>query len=316
MRLRIWGCRGSLPTPLDNRQLREKLRLLLAEATPADLATPASREAFLDRSPHGSTYGGDTSCVELSFGDTIIILDAGSGISRLGADLGRTGRGTGKRIHHCFTHFHWDHICGLPFFPLLYRPGQTLEVWSGRKDAEDLLRVQMSSAHFPGKWERDVKATINFHVLTEGEPVDIDGATVRIMRLNHPDLAFGYRIDVHGRTICYLTDTEISKNPAVVAGAYGAFVAGAEVVMVDAMYGFLQYHDWINFGHSTIFNWIDLFGSSDIRELVIFHHDRLADDQAVLQLLGSAQKYQELVTHGSGWTISAAREGMTWEWPD
>ena len=313
MRIRLWGVRGSLATPMSTAQLRDKTRALLAEATPADLANGAAIDAYLDRSAHSWTYGGNTSCVEVAFPEATFILDAGTGLRNLGLQLGGDGRlaKADHDLHFFFTHFHWDHICGFPFFGPLYVPGRRLDIWSGRSDAERLLQTQMGDAHFPVKWEM-LKSTIACHQLPEDAVTTIAGAEVSIMPLIHPDKAFGYRISRGGRTVCYLTDTEVSKHPNRVAQQYAEFVAGADVVIVDAMYGFLEYHDKINFGHSTIFNFIDFFKDIELGELVIFHHDPMANDPAVTKLLNDAKRYTDLVAPNAKWKLTAAREGQEW----
>jgi ribonuclease BN (tRNA processing enzyme) len=169
----------------------------------------------------------------------------------------------------------------------------------------------MSSAHFPVKWDK-LASDIVCHHLPEKESTDIAGAQVRILPMIHPDKAYGYRIDQGGHSVCYLTDTEVSKNPNPLAKVYADFVEGSDVVIVDAMYGFLEYHEKINFGHSTIFNWVDFFAHSHIDELVIFHHDPNADDEAVNALLKSAQAYKEVVAPNARWKVSAAYEGQIW----
>lgn len=314
MRVRMWGVRGSIAAPLSSAQVREKARALLAEASPADLADPAAIDAYLDRSPHSWTYGGNTSCVEVALDGATLVLDAGTGMRNLGLQLFADGRATKveHQLHLLFTHFHWDHICGFPFFGPLYIPGRRLDIWSGRSDAERLLQIQMGDAHFPVKWEM-LKSTVACHQIPEDASVWVGGAEVRILPLIHPDKAFGYRITHGGRSVCYLTDTEVSKNPTRVAQQYADFVAGADVVIVDAMYGFLEYHDKINFGHSTIFNFIDFFKDIEIGELVIFHHDPMAGDPAVTKLMTDARRYTDLVAPTATWKLSAAREGQEWD---
>jgi phosphoribosyl 1,2-cyclic phosphodiesterase len=315
MRVRLWGVRGSLATPMSSASLREKARALLTEAKPADLVSPEATEAYLDRSPHSWTYGGNTSCVEVEFSDQTFVLDAGTGLRALGLQMKADGRDQKHGIHFFFTHFHWDHICGFPYFGPIYMPGRQIDVWSGRSDAARLLQTQMADAHFPVKWEM-LKSTIACHQLPEDQPTAVAGAEVRILPLIHPDKAYGYRISHGGRTVCYLTDTEVSKNPNRVAETYAQFVAGADVVIVDAMYGFLDYHDHINFGHSTIFNFIDFFRDADIGELVIFHHDPMASDTQVTRLYSDARRYTELVAPNAKWRLSAAREGQEWVLPE
>ena len=162
------------------------------------------------------------------------------------------------------------------------------------------------------KWDK-LSSDINCHHLPEKETTEVAGAQVRILPMIHPDKAYGYRIDYAGHSVCYLTDTEVSKNPNALAKVYADFVEGCDVVIVDAMYGFLEYHEKINFGHSTIFNWVDFFKESQIGELVIFHHDPNADDEAVNALLDSAQAYKDVSAPDAPWSVTAAHEGQTWD---
>jgi len=315
MEVRLWGVRGSLATPMSTTQLRTKVQGLLAEATPADLADQDAINRYLDRSPHSWTYGGNTSCVEVEFADQTFVLDAGTGLRGLGLQLKSDGRDKNHGINLFFTHFHWDHICGFPYFGPIYMPGRNLGVWSGRTDAKRLLQAQMADAHFPVKWEQ-LPSLITCTQLPEDAVTMVAGAQVSILPLIHPDKAFGYRISYRGRSVCYLTDTEVSKHPNRVAEHYAAFVDGADVVIVDAMYGFLDYHDHINFGHSTIFNFIDFFRDTNIGELVIFHHDPMASDAAVERLHHDAKRYTDLVAPHATWKLSAAFEGQEWRMDD
>lgn len=312
MQVRLWGVRGSIATPMTTPVLQEKLRALLAEATPADLASPEAIDAFIGRSPHARTYGGNTSCVEVSFADQVFILDGGTGLRGLGHQLAADGRAKTHGINFFFTHFHWDHICGFPFFGPIYVPGREIGVWSGRSDAARLLESQMNDAHFPVKW-RTLQSRVTCQQLAEGQAAKVAGATVRILPLIHPDKAFGYRIEHGGRSVCYLTDTEVTRHSDRVDRTYSDFVEGADVVIVDAMYGFLDSHERVNWGHSTIFNFIDFFKDTTIGELVIFHHDPLASDFNVAKLASDAVKYKKLTAPAATWKLSAAFEGQTWD---
>jgi phosphoribosyl 1,2-cyclic phosphodiesterase len=251
----------------------------------------------------------------VSFADQIFILDAGTGLRALGMQLTLDGRDRTHGLHLLFSHFHWDHICGFPYFGPIYQPNREISVWSGRSDAERLLRLQMADAHFPVKWET-LPSRITCRQLPENSVTEIAGAKISILPMIHPDRAFGYRIEHGGRAMCYLTDTEVSKNPNQVADVYSRFVSGADVVIVDAMYGFLAYHEHVNFGHSTIFNFIDFLRDTDIGELVIFHHDPLAGDDAVSRLCSDARRYAELMAQNARWRLSAAHEGQEWDLPE
>ncbi len=316
MRVRIWGARGSIATPIHHPHLREKMALLLQNATAEDIASEDSIDKYLDESPHAWTHGGNTSCVELAIDGQVIICDAGTGIVGLGSELLKDGRATEDDIHFLFTHFHWDHICGFPFFSPIYQPGKNLHVWSGRSDAGELLAGQMSGAYFPVKWGR-LPRSIESNQLFEDAVNQVGDVQVRILPMIHPDKAYGYRVthteSSSEKTVCYLTDTEVSQSPEKLGPIYSSFVEGADLVVVDAMYGFLECHERVNFGHSTIFNWIDFFRETNIGELVIFHHDPMASDVHITELLEKAKRYKELAAPGANWKLSAAREGQIWD---
>jgi phosphoribosyl 1,2-cyclic phosphodiesterase len=315
MQIRIWGARGSLPSPMTSEQLQDKLRSLLQRLDPADLADDEHIDAFLAAAPEARLYGGNTSCVEVQVADEIFVFDAGSGIRAFGADLMQRTGSTEIPLRCFLTHFHWDHICGFPFFPPIYMPGRELQIYSGRSDSERLLAGQMADAYFPVKWPH-LTSRISCQQLAVGQDHPIGPARVRLMKLIHPDQAYGYRVDHGGRSFCYLTDTEVSKQPNAVAQNYADFVAGADVVIVDAMYGFLSYHEHINFGHSTVFNWVDFFRDAAIGELVIFHHDPLASDADIDALVEQARRYAGVIAPESGMRISAAAEGRMWDLPE
>lgn len=314
MQVRIWGARGSLPTPLTPAAMRDKLRRILRDADAVDLRDDAAIDDFLDRSPHAKFYGGNTSCVEVRWEEETIVLDAGSGMRGLAEAMLADGRSKDHPIHILFTHFHWDHLCGLPFFVPIYRPGREIAIHSWRADTERLLAIQMSDAFFPVKWDK-LPSAIACHRLDPEADNRVGAAVVRLKQLQHPDGCYGYRIERDGRSVCYLTDTEVSQNPEQHAGGYADFVEGADLVLVDAMYGFLDYHEHYNFGHSSIFTWIDFFRDSRIGELVVFHHDPAADDVALGKLAEAAQRYRELVAADATWRLSVAYEGQRWSFP-
>lgn len=307
MEVCIWGARGSLPTPMTPAQFRRQVHRILAKANPDDLANAGSIEAFLEREPMASIHGGNTSCVSVCIGEVLVVCDAGSGIRVLGKEPWLAD----KDIHLIFTHFHWDHLCGLPFFGPLYNPNATVRMYSWREDMEALLAGQMAGAYFPVKWDLLPSKRPCRHLNPEQAHAIADGVELRMLALQHPDGAYGYRITTADGDVCYLTDTEVSQEPEKYAAAYAEFARGSKLVIVDAMYGFLDFHDHINFGHSTAFTWVDFFGQADVEELVLFHHDPEADELALASLLASAREYAEAL--GVTMRISAAREGMKWQ---
>src|ERR1041384_5542709 len=176
MKVRFWGVRGSIPVP--------------GRAT--------------------SRYGGNTSCVEVRpRGDAPIIIDAGTGLRRLGKALMEEafgdGRGTASIL---ISHTHWDHVQGLPFFSPLYRAGNRIVIFARQRDThlEAAFSQQHGAPYFPVPLSA-MHADMTFHALVEGARCELGRATITSTRLNHPWIALAYRIDVDGAAVAYCSDT-------------------------------------------------------------------------------------------------------------
>src|SRR5271166_6298156 len=195
LKLKLWGVRGSIPTP-DKQNLG---------------------------------YGGNTSCIEVRLpNDDLVIFDAGSGIRYLGGQLQSASAPDGKpALHLFFTHFHWDHIQGLPFFGPLYDPGRSITLYSACYSGclRDALSGQMADPYFPVKF--DVAGSKRKFVDLGADPVQIGGLTVRPFELNHPQGASGYRIESNGAAIVYATDRE--HGHAILDGVMREYAHNADV---------------------------------------------------------------------------------------
>ena len=143
--VKFYGVRGSIPSPLGNEELEEKLIRAFQAADPENLANDDSIKSFVQSLPHEvrGTYGGNSSCVSMQIGDEWLIFDAGSGIRMLGQDLMATefGRGEGK-ANLFFSHTHWDHILGIPFFAPFYIKGNQFKAHSPLADLKERLEGQ------------------------------------------------------------------------------------------------------------------------------------------------------------------------------
>ena len=217
------------------------------------------RGALASTSRETVRYGANTACVEVTCGETTIILDAGSGFRLLGNRLLADGRQ--RHAHLMFTHCHYDHISGLPFFAPFFNPGWKVDIWSGhmegpkseqgrrtRKMVEDYMRPPF----FPVGPEV-FTAGVEYHDFDPGERLALraedDGVTVRTCLLNHHDRAVAYRIEFEGRSLAYVTDTtHIPGKPDL---TILAFIEGADAVIYDATYTDSEFPQFWNFGHST-----------------------------------------------------------------
>ena len=278
MRLTIWGCRGSVPTP----------------------------------GPSTVTYGGNTSCVEISVDDeTALILDAGTGIRTLGTDLVK--RGT-RRIHLFLTHLHFDHLEGLRFFAPLWEEDVTLEIHGPRSPVlslHDRIHRAFSPPLFPLDF-RDVPAKVVFHDLP-GEPWRANGLTLSSDLVLHPGPTVGLRIETNGHACAYIPDHEPAL--AGIAGrtaewvSAGGVARGVDLLLHDSQYSEEEYDSRIGWGHSSVAHAVAFSEAVGAKRLVLFHHEPNHSDKDLEQLEDRAGELNRSLDHAP----TLAREGMVIE---
>lgn len=248
-RVRFWGTRGSIPSP----------------------------------GPTTVRYGGNTPCVEVRAGERLFILDAGTGIRPLGKQLVDSGEIVRATV--LLTHFHWDHIQGLPFFYPLHHPSSQVDVFgpaANDLEVRERLQHQMAPAFFPVPLH-DIRAECRFQGWTSGDRRFGD-CEVRVFPLRHPSTTLGYRIDTPTASICYLPDSELVGGPFDVEADWRPrleqFLEGADLLIHDAMIFGDEYERYEGWGHSTVEQAVELARDARVRHLVGFHHapDRSDDE--------------------------------------
>jgi phosphoribosyl 1,2-cyclic phosphodiesterase len=256
--VRFWGVRGSIPTP----------------------------------GPSTAEIGGNTSCVEVRAGGRLIVFDAGTGLRLLGNALLKE-KMSPVEAWIFFSHVHWDHIQGFPFFTPAFIRGNTIHLYGGHKAAgtlEETLAGQMENPSFPVHLS-DMGAKMTFHDVFEGEVVEIeaaagDGGKIKITntRGNHPNGVYAYRVDWGGKSVMYATDTE---HYACVDPKLLRLAKGVDVLIYDAQYTPEEYAGQTGggpktgWGHSTFEAAADLAKAAGAKTLVLYHHDPGQDDRAV-----------------------------------
>ena len=248
--------------------------------------------------------GGNTSSVEIRCGETRILLDAGTGLRRLGDSLLAEKKPISATL--LLSHFHWDHIQGLPFFVPAYLPTTTLDIVGGnvRSSLRDALVHQMTDPVFPVHFD-ELGGKINTRDARFGDRFDIGDAHVRVGKGNHPGGVLAYRIEHGGKSLVYATDTE---HFACVDPELRAFARGADLLIYDAQYTPEEYsgkigRSRVGWGHSTFVAAAELAREADVARLVLFHHDPQRTDDGVDEIEARARL---LFTN----TV-AAREGAT-----
>lgn len=229
------------------------------------------------RFPGASAYGGNTCCVEMRCGDDILVFDAGSGFRVLGSKL---CGGPDTRLNLFFSHFHYDHISGFPFFAPFFHDRFEIGIWSGHLPGKDATRnaihEYMRHPFFPVGPEV-FSANISYH---DFEQTDIlkpsDRISIKTCPLNHQGGGNGYRVEFGGRSVCYVTDT------AHVAGKTDetilSFIESADMVIYDATYTDAEFPQFSHFGHSTWEEGVRLCKAAGVGRFGIFHHRQTRSD--------------------------------------
>jgi len=250
-------------------------------------------------------YGGNTSCVEVRVGNDRIIFDGGTGLRELGQMILAESPFEANMF---FTHSHWDHIQGFPFFSPAFVPGNRFHIYGtvapNGSTIEQRLNDQMLHPNFPVPLQI-MGADLKFHDLEVGEAVQLGDALVENALLNHPGEAVGYRVSSQGRAIAYITDTEhfpdrLDENVVWLA-------RDADLMIYDATYTDSEYHDpkfsKVGWGHSTWQEAVKVAKAARVKQLAIFHHDPTHDDEFMDQVAAD--------TKGVFPNSFVAREGMT-----
>jgi phosphoribosyl 1,2-cyclic phosphodiesterase len=314
MKVKFWGTRGSIPTPLSPTAIEGKIRQALHGAAGLDLSSEAAIERYLQRLPVTvrSTVGGNTPCVEVRAGQQMLILDAGSGLRLLGQELLKTEFGKGQgAVDILISHTHWDHLQGLPFFKPGFIRGNRVTFHSPHAHLEQAFVGQQDPIYFPVPLSY-LSGDIQFHHIPTGEWTQIGDMRVYPFRMKHPGESYAYRIEYENASLVYATDSEYSQVDKAAGQVYVDFFHNADLLIFDAQYSLTEALDKVDWGHSTPVIGAVLAHRAGVRRLALFHHDPLSDDEAIYSSLRQAEAI--LAKHGSRCQVMIASEGLEVEW--
>lgn len=267
--LRFWGVRGSAPCSGDQYKI----------------------------------FGGHTCCVSLQLDDELVVFDAGTGAYDLGQwALTRSF----SNISLLLTHFHFDHVIGLPFFGPLWGNSPRVDIYAGPSEGvaslHRFMEEKMAPPFFPLCLKDQVPAVHNFYDVKAGGCFVLKGkgTLVETVALNHPGGATGFRLYHGGKSVCYITDTEheIGKHDEAIL----AFIEGADCLIYDSTYTEKELKLKIGWGHSTWEEGVYLAQKAGVKKLVVFHHSPDHKDEIMLKI---EQRVHSVFDHAI-----VARQGM------
>lgn len=257
LRVRVWGSRGSLPV---------------------------SGESF-------QIFGGNTTCVEMRCGDQILLFDAGSGLLPAGVALKAENA---KAVHLFFSHCHYDHIIGLPFFPMLFDPKASVAIWSGHL-AGKMTTAEMILGFMKAPWlpvgDEVFRSRLVTHDFAAGDELrPYPDVLIRTAHLNHPGGATGYRVEWAGRAVAILTDVE--HTPGILDPDILALISGCDLFLYDSTYVEGEMECFRGFGHSSWQHAILLAQKAGVPQVAFIHHAPCRTDA---ELLASEQQAKSVL---------------------
>lgn len=316
MVVKFWGVRGSIPTPLSSREIFNKVKKIFILSKNVKLDTEEEIENFFNNLPLSIkyTYGGNTPCISIETEKSFIILDMGSGARNLGEYILTLNRfKNGGELHIFFSHTHWDHIQGLPFFNLLYDKRFKLIFYSPFEDIEERLRAQQRFEFFPVKFD-DTPSLKEFIILKEKNFIKLNNEIeVYWNTLIHPGGSFSYKFVKNSKSVVYATDTEFYKIDQKFMDAIVKSWNGADVLIFDAQYTPEEYIKKINWGHSSTLIAVDVALSANVKKLILFHYDPIYNDDFIENSLRRAKEYLETINGTQNLEILLSYEGLTIE---
>lgn len=237
--------------------------------------------------PDTVRYGGNTSCVEIRCGERLMLFDGGTGLRVAGNELMRAA--VPVELDLFFSHTHFDHVCGLPFFAPCYDSRSQIRIWAGHLNGvriEAVLKKTMIAPLFPVPMGI-FAAKIRFVDFAAGAALTPHpGIRIATAALNHPNGATGYRIEFAGKTVTYITDTE--QRPGGLDRNVLGLADHADVMIYDATYTDAEYPSHKDWGHSTWEEGVRLADAAKVGTLVVFHHDPGHDDAFMDRIAAAA----------------------------
>jgi phosphoribosyl 1,2-cyclic phosphodiesterase len=293
MYVKFWGTRGSMATALPAEAIKQKIRQALEGAAGLNLADEAVLNRYMERLPFTiwGTAGGNTPCLEIRSGDQLLILDAGSGLRLLGLEMMQNGFAQSRqRADILITHTHWDHIQGFPFFRPAFVPGNEFTFHSPFPDLADRLAQQQQPNYFPVPINY-MSASLQFNTLAENQWYQLGNFKVYALRLVHPGLTYGYRIEAGSSSLVWATDSEYKQVDRASTETYDEFFQNADLLVFDAQYSLSEVLDKPDWGHSSALMGAEFAYRAGVKRLALAHHDPTSSDEKIWADREQAEAY-------------------------
>lgn len=296
LKVKFWGVRGLLPVAPTPTSIVKDFRNIFYQFFSQGYSHLKDVDLFLGQQKLTAIggYGTCTTCVEINSSRAQIIIDAGSGIKRLGDHLMKDGfAARGKGVYHIFlTHFHSDHLIGLPFFTPIFIPGNEIHFYAAQDNLEKAIRYLFSRPYFPVDYG-NLPSKISFHQLKPQEPLAIHDIKVTPFLLDHVDPCWGYRIDKDEKSYTHCSDTDGQRFTNTNLSAENHLFKNVDLMYYDTQ-AFLSKVDGMESPpkrHSTSCMGLDLAMQMGVKRILFGNHHPDATTATLQNLEKEIQAY-------------------------
>ena len=275
MKVQFWGVRGSLPSSLDTYGWVGHFEKLMNQFFSLGFQNKNDISKFIQQlsPPAIGGFGAATTCVQVSSGHQSIIIDGGSGLKHLSDHLEKSGQLTSQTEYHILmTHFHFDHILGLPFFAPHFIKGKKIHYYSVQTETERIVRDLFKKPIFPVGFE-NLSADIHFHTLVPYEKMQVNGFDVTAYRMDHPDASYGFRVEKNKKVYAHAVDHEALRVTKSQLGPDAGLFEKADLLYFDAQYEEADMKLKKGWGHGTCDRGFQVAAHFGVQQILFAHHD-------------------------------------------
>lgn len=275
MRIKFWGVRGSLPSSLSPLEWKKHFQELMYQFFDQGLQKKSDVELFLAKKALADVggFGTATTCVEVSDQNRSLILDGGSGLRNLSDSICQSNQSEGaEEYHFLMTHFHFDHILGLPFFSPHFSKGKKINYYIVQEDGERIIREMFKKPIFPVGFDQ-LEAQVVFHKLQPYQKIQINGFDVTPYKMDHPDPCYGFRVESRGKVYSHAVDNEANRRTSAQLGADAGLFEKAHLMFFDAQYDESDMVTKKGWGHGTCDRGFEIARNFGVQQILFAHHD-------------------------------------------